>query len=67
VFAEAYDPEDDEGKDDVKVKTKFVEKDFLNIQILASFLSGFRLSTPKQMNKDRGWQRLSRTASSSGK
>jgi hypothetical protein len=26
VFAEAYDPEDDEGKDDVKVKTKFMEK-----------------------------------------
>ncbi len=29
VFAEAYDPEDDEGKDDVKVKTNFIEKDVL--------------------------------------
>jgi hypothetical protein len=29
VFAEAYDPEDDEGKDDVKVKLNFIEKDEL--------------------------------------
>jgi len=68
VFAEAYDPEDDEGKDDVKVKLNFIEKDKRwNIQILASLLSVFRLSTPKQMSKDRDWQRLSRTAFSSGK
>ena len=35
MFAEAYDPEDDEGKDDVKVKTKFMEKLWaVHIQIL---------------------------------